>query len=223
MTRSLRPGVLFDVDGTLLDSNYLHVVAWAQAFHDTGHPDVPTRDIHRSIGLSSGLLTEHLLGAENQATVDAHADRFAALRHLVVATRGAGDLLRWCAGHGLVPVLATSGAAADLDWMLPAIGAGDAVGGAVTSADVEKSKPAPEMFAVAMDKHRLDPRATAVVGDTVWDVESAERAGLPCLAVTCGGISASELRDAGAGQVYDDPRQLLDRVDGSVLAGLADG
>ena len=223
MTGALRPGVLFDVDGTLLDSNYLHAVAWVQAFHDTGHPDVPSRDIHRSIGLSSGLLTEHLLGEESQATVDAHADRFAALRHLVVATRGAGDLLRWCAGHGLVPVLATSGAAADLDWMLPAIGAGNAVGGAVSTADVERSKPAPEMFAVAMEKHRLDPRATAVVGDTTWDVGSAQRAGLPCLTVTCGGISASELKDAGAAQVYDDPQQLLAQVDDSVLARLAAG
>jgi HAD superfamily hydrolase (TIGR01509 family) len=217
MSEAARPGVLLDVDGTLLDSNYLHVTAWARAFDDTGHRGVAMTAIHRSIGLSSGRLTEHLLGKEDDATVEAHGKRFAELRDLVVATPGAADLVRECHRRGLAPVLATSGAESDLEWMLPAIGAGDSVAGVTSSGDVDRSKPAPDILAVAMEQNRLDPRRTVVVGDTVWDIGSAAHAGLPCIALTCGGISEPELREAGAAEVYDDPRDLLAHLDASCL------
>jgi HAD superfamily hydrolase (TIGR01509 family) len=221
MSQAKKPGVLFDVDGTLLDTNYLHVLAWSQAFRDTGHDGIAMDWIHRAIGIASEGLVEHLLGEEDEKTVERHAERYEAVRDMVAAFPGTADLLEECARHGLTVVLATSGKKADLDWMLPAIGAGDSVAGATTSEDVEQAKPAPDLLAVAMEQHGLDPARTAVVGDTVWDVRSAEKAGLSCVTVTCGGISAGELRDAGAADVYVDPADLLDKFRKSALGRLA--
>jgi HAD superfamily hydrolase (TIGR01509 family) len=210
-------GVLFDVDGTLLDTNYLHVLAWWRACREAGHDDVTMARLHRAIGMASELLTEQVLGEVDDRAVEAHGERFEELRSLVVAMPGAADLVRACAERGLTPVLATSAKQDDLDWMLPAIGAGDAVQGTTTSEDVEESKPAPDLLQAALDAHGLDAERTTVVGDTVWDVESALRAGMPCIGLTCGGISAQELREAGAAEVYDDPADLLAHLDDSVV------
>ncbi len=217
MTTTKRAGVLFDIDGTLLDTNYLHVLAWWRAFRDAGHRDVTMAQVHRAIGIASEELTEKLIGKVDDDAVEGHSKHFEELQQHAEAMPGAADLIRACHDHGLATVLATSAKSDDLDWMLPAIGAGDAVGGSTTSEDVEQSKPAPDLLQVALDAHDLDPERTTVVGDTVWDVESARRAGLPCIGLTCGGISEQELRDAGAVEVYDDPADLLAHFDDSVL------
>ncbi len=222
MASSPKPGVLFDVDGTLLDTNYLHVLAWWRAFRDTDHPGVTMADIHRAIGMASEVLVERLLGEPDDATTDAHSDRFAELRDHVVALPGAPELVMACADRGLAAVIATSGKRSDLDWMLPAIGAGDAVAGAVTSDDVDASKPAPDLLSVAVEQHALDADRAVVIGDTVWDVESATKAGLRCIGLASGGISAAELREAGAVEVYDSPQHLLDALEESVVDRLQD-
>lgn len=221
MSDDLRPGVLFDVDGTLLDTNYLHVLAWWQAMRDAGHPDVSMAAIHRAVGIASEGLVAHLLGHEDQDAVEAHSRRYAALRDHVTAFSGATELVEACAERGLAPVIATSGKKDDLNWMLPAIGAEDRFAGATTSSDVDEGKPSPDLLSTAMEQYRLDPARTAVVGDTVWDVRAAERAALPCVALTCGGISTAELTGAGAVEVYADPTGLLRVLDESVLARLA--
>ena len=213
----LRPAVLLDVDGTLLDTNYLHVLAWWQAFEDSGRGPVAMSAIHRAIGIPSEGLVRHLVGEDDEKTVDAHSRRYEPLRENVQAFPKTAELLQACAGRGLAVVLATSGKEADLEWMQPAIGAEDAVTGATTSADVDEGKPAPDLLTTAMRDHRLDPERTVVVGDAVWDVEAAQRAGLPCIALACGGISAQELRDAGAAAVYDDPADLLEHLDASPI------
>ncbi len=214
----LAPGVLFDVDGTLLDTNYLHVLAWTQACRDTGHPDVGMWTLHRAIGIGSEELVQRVLGHPDQDTVDAHSRRYEALRDQVTAFPRAAELLAACAARGLRVVLATSGKQDDLDWMVPAIGAAEGVlAGATTSADVDAAKPRPDLLQVAVRDHGLDPERTVVVGDTVWDVQAAERAGLPCVALRCGGISAAELTGAGAAEVHDDPAALLDALDRSRL------
>lgn len=222
-----QPGVLFDVDGTLLDTNYLHAVAWAQAFRDVSLreelPDMAR--IHRAIGLSSGALVESLLGHADDAAVETHSRRYDELRRRVEPrrTRGASALLRLCADEGLVVALATSGSEEDLEWMLPALGARDAVTGATTSSSVSASKPSPDIFGAAAEEHDVDLSATAIVGDTVWDVEAATRLGVPAIGLTCGGLAADELREAGAEEVYADPAALLAAyAEGrTLLAGLA--
>ena len=218
----LRPAVLLDVDGTLLDTDYLHVLAWWQAFQDTGHGPIAMSAIHRVIGMPSEGLVRHLVGEDDEKTVDAHSKRYEPLRENVKPLPKTADLLRTCADRGLAVVLATSGQESDLEWMLPAIGAGDAVTGATTSADVDQGKPEPDLLTTAMRDHGLDPQRTVVVGDTVWDVEAAQRAGLPCIGLTCGGISAQELHDAGAAAVYDDPADLLEHLDDSPVGRVVD-
>lgn len=212
------PGALLDVDGTLLDTNYLHVLAWRRAFRDTGHDAVDMASIHHAIGLSSHELVERLVGRDDEATVEAHSARFEELRGEAEAFAGAGELVGALAARGRTPVLTTSAKQQDLEWMLPMIGAGDALAGVVSSADVDRSKPAPDILELAVREHGLDPVRTVVVGDTVWDIAAARNAGFPCVAVACGGISEAELRAAGAAEVYDGPRHLLAELDGSPLA-----
>lgn len=220
MSDSKKPGVLFDVDGTLLDTNYLHVLSWWQAMRDSGHDDVSMARIHRAIGIASEGLVRHLTDGEDEKAVAAHSSRYAALRDQVVAFPRAGDLVEACARRGFTVVLATSGKEDDLEWMQPAIGAEDSVTGATTSSDVQEAKPEPDLLTTAIEQHGLDPDRTVVVGDTVWDVQSARRAGLPCIMLTCGGISEAELREAGADEVYADPADLLAKLDGSLLGHL---
>jgi phosphoglycolate phosphatase-like HAD superfamily hydrolase len=216
----LRPGVLFDVDGTLLDTNYLHVLSWWQAMNDAGHENVSMAAIHRCIGIASEGLVERLLGHDDEKAVEAHSKRYEALRDKVTAFPCTADLVERCAERGYVAVLATSGKEEDLEWMMPAIGAEDSFTGATTSSEVDSGKPSPDLLTTAVDEHRLDPGRSVVLGDTVWDVKAAERAGLPCIALTCGGISEAELRGAGAVEVYDDPADLLVHFDDSLLGRL---
>lgn len=221
-----RPGVLLDVDGTLLDTNYLQVLAWWQAFRDTGHDEVSMADCHRAIGIGSAELVAHLLGDDADdvdEVMEAKERRYEPLRELVVAFPRVDDLLAACRDRGLAVVLATSGQQSDLEWMTPAIGAEDVVDGATTSADVESAKPAPDLMQTAVADHGLDPQRTVAVGDTIWDVRAARDAGLPCIALTCGGISRAELVEAGADEVYDDPADLLAHLDDSLVGKTARG
>ena len=211
-----RAGVLFDIDGTLLDTNYLHVLAWWQAFRDAGH-EVAMWRLHRAIGIGSEELVQRLLGRPDDKVVPAHSERYAALRDQVTAFPKAAELLAGCAELGLTVVLATSGKKDDLEWMLPAIGAAEGVvAGVTTSSDVDASKPHPDLLEVALRDHGLDRGRTAAVGDTVWDVEAASAARLPCVALLTGGIGVGEL--GGAAAVYEDPASLLDRLGSSPLA-----
>ena len=221
-----RPGVLLDVDGTLLDTNYLQVLAWWQAFRDTGHDEVSMADCHRAIGIGSAELVTHLLGDDADdvdTVVETKGRRYEPLRELVAAFPRVDELLAACRERGLAVVLATSGMESDLEWMQPAIGGEDVVDGATTSADVESAKPAPDLLQTAVADHGLDPERTVAVGDAVWDVRAARDAGLPCIALTCGGISRAELVEAGADEVYADPADLLAHLEDSLVGKVARG
>ena len=213
-------GVILDVDGTLLDTNYLHAVAWARAFRDNGH-DVPMAALHRTIGMSSDNLVKELLGDSDEAVVEGHSKHYEAFQEEVRAFPQVPDLIRACRDRGLSVVIVTSGAKDDLEWMLPAIGVEeDELDGVLTSGDVEESKPSPDPFESALEKHGLDAARTVAVGDTVYDVQAAHRAGVRSIALTCGGIDEHTLREAGAHEVHDDPAALLEALERSALADL---
>jgi HAD superfamily hydrolase (TIGR01509 family) len=212
--------VLFDVDGTLVDSNYLHAVCWWEAFTQAGH-DVPMARIHRSIGMGSGQMLDSLLpGRDRDGDAGlraAHGALYATYWSRQRPLPGAADLLRACKKRGLRVVLASSADAREFAALRGALDADDAIDEATSSADVERSKPAPDLVRVALDKAGVEPDAAVFVGDTVWDVEACGKAGVPCIGVLSGGISRAELLEAGAAEVYDGPAELLAGLPRSIL------
>jgi HAD superfamily hydrolase (TIGR01509 family) len=213
--------VIFDVDGTLVDTNYLHAVCWWEAFRQYGqHVDMAA--IHGAIGMGSDKLLDHLLPEDRDR--DADDDMTAAHRSLygVYWTRlrafdGAADLLRACADRGMTVILASSASSKELEALRAALDADDAITAATSSTEVEASKPAPDLVTVALDRAGVEPGRAVFVGDSIWDAQACRKAGVTCVAVRTGGICAEDLREAGAVEVYDGPADLLRRLEGSPL------
>ena len=222
MTGERRGGVIFDVDGTLLDTNYLHIAAWWEAFRERGH-DIRCADVHRAIGMGSAELVERVLGRPDPSVSPAHSRYYAPYLGRMRPLPGAADLLHATAGLGLDVVLATSAKDDEVGLMLAALGAGDAVTAVVSSGAVERAKPDPGIVQKALDESGVDPGRAVMVGDTVWDVIAAERAGLRCIGLRCGGIGGEQLRAAGAAEVYDDPAALLGSLRASPIGRLVPG
>lgn len=220
---SPRRGVVVDLDGTLVDTNYLHVVAWWRAFGDRGLR-VPMRDVHQAIGLAGPDLVHWLYPDmatdELTAIVDAHGRHAATWLDEVTPVRGAGDLLHGLRDRGLIVVIATSAKPEQTGRLLTTTGGAQAVTEVVSSADAEHGKPAPEPIELAVRRAGLRTGRTVMIGDSVWDMRSARRAGLPAIGLTCGGITHPALTEAGADAVYDDCADLLSRIDDSPLAAL---
>jgi HAD superfamily hydrolase (TIGR01549 family) len=212
-------GVLFDIDGTLVDSNYLHVVAWARAFDKIGEPQ-NMADIHRLVGVGSDVLLERLLGREDEAATDAHTKFYDELKSELRAFPGAVDLLRAVKQRGGVVVLATSASPEEVEALEETLGDPDAYDAITGAGDVEDAKPSPDIFGTALKKGGLAPEDAIVVGDTVWDVEAAGKAGLGCVCLLTGGISRQELEEAGAVAVYESAAALLREIDASPLGKL---
>jgi HAD superfamily hydrolase (TIGR01549 family) len=217
---STRPAVLFDVDGTLLDTNYFHTVSWWQALREAGE-DIAMARIHPLIGMGSDQLLTDLLGEEREGYSDLHAKYYKAFKNDLHAFPKARDLLAEVAGRGARVVLATSSKEEDLDKLLEALGAEDDVIAEIVHGDmVGSSKPAPDIFAVALDHLGLHAEQTMVVGDTRWDIEAAAKIGLDVVTVLTGGWTRQDLTDAGAVAVYEDVAELLANLDDSPLARL---
>lgn len=211
--------VLFDIDGTLVDTNYLHSVAWRRAFLDCGI-DMPTARIHRMIGAGGPVLVRELVGEERNDVEERWREHFDRLKPEIRAFPGAADLLRTVAKRGAKVVLASSSEEKDVEALLEAIDADDALAGVTSAGDVDEAKPDPEVFETALEKAGASPADALVVGDTVWDIEAARRAGLQTVCLLSGGISRGELDGAGALAVYDDAAALLADLDSSPLARL---
>ncbi|MFI6266416.1 HAD family hydrolase [Micromonospora sp. NPDC051006] len=214
-------GVLFDVDGTLVDTTYLHTVSWWEALRQTERP-VPMADVHRAIGMGSDKLLDHLLGPERDRDADpklrdAHDTLYAEYWARLTPLPGAADLLRACAERGLRVVLATSAAEHEVSALRRALDADDVIDAVTSSADAKQSKPAPDILIAALDQSGLAAERVVFVGDSVWDVAAAGKLDIPCVGLTCGGTSRGELAGAGAVAVYDDPAALLATLDDSPL------
>jgi HAD superfamily hydrolase (TIGR01509 family) len=220
------PAVLFDVDGTLVDTNWFHTVSWWRVFQKTGEDiaeDIPMSRIHPLIGMGSDQLLETLFDEERGDLKDAHGEEFALFRDEIHAFPAAGDLLRAVHEHGARVVLCTSSKADDLGPMRKAIDADDAIDDIVNADDVEQSKPAPDVFAAGLDKLGLDADRCIVVGDTRWDIEAAEKLGLRTVAVLTGGSTREQLQEWGAVAVYEDAADLLAHLDESPVGKLISG
>lgn len=214
--------VLFDVDGTLIDTNYLHAVTWWEAFAKAGHM-VAMADIHRAIGMGTDKLLDVVLPADRDRDGDSalaagHDALFSVYWSRLRPLPGAADLLRKCKAAGLRVVLATSAGQSELDAMRAALGAEDAIDEVTSSADVGQTKPAPDIVQVALAKAEVEPARAVFVGDTVWDVKACRQAGVHCIAVLTGGIGRDELASAGADEIFTGPGHLLAELGSSSLA-----
>lgn len=213
---------VFDVDGTLVDTNHLHVTTWWEAFRQAGH-QVPMHAIHRSVGLGSTDLIAHLLGDDRDkdqdaALSDAHSTLYAQYFDRLPALEDAGRLLRHLHKGGWTVVLATSASGAELGALRRAIDADDAIAATASADDVEAGKPAPEPVQHALELAGVPAERAVFVGDTVWDMRAGSRAGVRCVGVLCGGIPRADLEQAGAQAVYDGPAHLLASLADSPLA-----
>ena len=216
-----RPSVLVDVDGTLVDTNYLHTLAWWRAFQEMGE-DVPMSRIHPLIGMGSDQLVHRLIGRESEEASDAHARHYEPLKKEIKAFPRAPELLTELSQRGARVILATSSDEEDLARLREAVGADDAIEDAVSKGDVEHSKPSPDIFEAALKRFDLDPDRTLVVGDTPWDVEAAAKLGLGVVCVLTGGATREQLEEAGAIAIYEDVAELLDQLDTSPIGKLLD-
>lgn len=218
------PGaVVFDIDGTLVDSNYVHVVAWQRAFHTVRHP-VDAWRIHRAVGMGAPQLLAALLGeaAEQVGSqvTQLHREHYLRSSDLLRAFHGARELIVAVAQRGARVVLASSAAPDELDILRSILDLPDTIAEITGAGDVEAAKPAPDLIEVALHRAGVTPDRAVFIGDTVWDVQACGKAGVPCVGVLSGGISSDELIEAGAVAVYDDCRALLRDLDASPLAAV---
>ena len=211
------PVAILDVDGTLVDTNYHHAIARYRAFRQHGLV-LPLWRIHRHIGMGGDQLVAALAGdgTEERDGDDIRAAETAlylALIDEVQPFRDSRELLVDLRARGASVVLASSAKAAEVDHYLDLLDARDLAEAWTTSADVERTKPAPDLVQSALDKLGAEPDDAFLVGDTPWDVKAAEQAGVPTYAVLTGGFSEQELRDAGAAGVHESVSHLRGDLD----------
>lgn len=223
----IRRGVLFDVDGTLIDSSYIHTMSWWGAFRQYGH-DVPMAAIHQLVGMGGARLVDNLLPSgrdrdEDEDIMASHGALYASHWPALRALDGARDLLDRCHAGGLAVALASSARERDLQVMRSVLAADDSIDAATSANDAKESKPAPDILVAALESVGVEAGNAVYVGDAVWDMKAAAALGIPAIGVTCGGINASQLRDAGAVEVYDGPRDLLANLESSAIGRLLAG
>jgi HAD superfamily hydrolase (TIGR01509 family) len=211
------PAAILDIDGTLVDTNYHHAIAWFRAFHQHGHT-VPVWRIHRHIGMGGDQIVAALLSPEveeNEGDSIRAAEKalYLSLIFEVQPLRGARELVQDLRDRGRKVVLASSAKAQEVDHYLDLLDVRELAAGWTTSADVKRTKPAPDLVLAALAK--LDGAPGIMVGDSTWDCEAAKGAGIESIAVLTGGFSEQELREAGASAVFhsiDDLRTRLEET-----------
>jgi HAD superfamily hydrolase (TIGR01549 family) len=206
-----KPAAILDIDGTLVDTNYQHAIAWYRAFLQSGKV-MPLWRVHRLIGMGGDQLVAALAGEEFD---DEHGDEVRAAEKvlymaLIDEVRPFADaraLLEHLKAQGHALVLASSAKPDEVEHYLDLLDARDLADDWTHSGDVERTKPEPDLVAAAVEKAGGGP--AVMVGDSTWDSEAAKRAGLPTVAVLTGGFSEQELRDAGAKCVFPSLSELL--------------
>jgi HAD superfamily hydrolase (TIGR01549 family) len=195
------PTIVLDVDGTLVDTNYQHAIAWHRAFRGHGYR-VAIWEIHRHIGMGGDQLVEARVGEEGEREAgeelrDAHSAAYEELIGEAEAMEGASELIADLDDAGATVILASSAQRDELDHYVELLGARERIAGATSAADAERTKPHPELVETALDRYGSGGPAL-MVGDSTWDVKAADAAGVPTLALLTGGFAEAELREAGA-------------------------
>ncbi|MCV7279025.1 HAD family hydrolase [Mycolicibacterium flavescens] len=216
--------VLFDIDGTLVDSNYLHVHAWYQAFEEAGC-GVEAWRIHRLIGMDGTTLVKTLTPDSDDATreqaKDLHSRYYKELAPHLKCLPGARGLLEAVHKLGVQVVLATSAPEDELALLRDVLDSDHLVSAITSSEDVDTAKPKPDIVNVALERANVVAAHAVFVGDSVWDMEACARAGVDSLGVLSGGVSRDELETAGAQRVFENPLELCQHLDDTPIAALA--
>jgi HAD superfamily hydrolase (TIGR01509 family) len=206
---------ILDIDGTLVDTNYHHAIAWHRALRARGH-SAQMWQIHRHIGMGGDQMVSALVGdeveeAEGDEIRAAEGDAYSELIGEVEPLDGARKMIEELRREGSTIILASSAKAEEVDHYVDLLEARELVHGWTTAADVERTKPHPDLVEAALEKAGGEG-PSLMIGDSVWDVKAATAAGVPTLAVLTGGFSEAELRDAGAVEVVASIGELrLDR------------
>jgi HAD superfamily hydrolase (TIGR01509 family) len=208
------PAAILDIDGTLVDSNYQHALAWYRALREHGHV-LPIWRIHRHIGMGGDQLVKALCGEEAEerdgdAIRDAEGRHYFAMIDEVEPLEGARELIVDLKESGHRVVLASSAKPEEVDHYLDLLDARDLADDWTSAGDVEQTKPAPDLVQTAIEKIGGGP--AVMVGDSTWDCEAARRAGVQTIAVLTGGFSEAELRSAGAIAVFGSIGELRERL-----------
>jgi len=208
------PAAILDIDGTLVDTNYQHAMAWFRALREHGELR-PLWRIHRAIGMGGDHLVAALCGDEveehkGEDIRAAEKERYGELIGEVQPFAGARDLITELKDRGHAVVLASSAKSDEVDHYLELLEARELVDAWTDSSDVEATKPKPDLVHAAMDK--AGDGSAVMIGDSTWDGEAARRAGIETVAVLTGGFSEAELREAGAAEVFQSIEELRERV-----------
>ncbi|MCW3020134.1 MAG: family hydrolase [Solirubrobacterales bacterium] len=213
---------VLDVDGTLVDTNYQHALAWYRAFK-ANDVLLPVWRIHRHIGMGGDQLVEALTDAQLERERGdeiraAETERYMEMIDEVAPMRGARELIEDLHGRGHKAVLASSAKQQELDHYLELLDARELADGWTSSADVEATKPEPDLVLAALQRAEAPPEHAVMVGDSPWDAKAAQRAGVPTIAVMSGGFSEQELLQAGATVVFESVSELRQALDDTPLA-----
>ncbi len=214
---------IFDLDGTLLDSVDLHALAWREAMFEFGH-DVSFEQARSQIGKGGDKLIPVFLSADEQQDHGKELEEWRGKRFtteylpLVRPFSAVPDLLRRVLDAGLQVAVASSAKKDELDKYLEIAGIADLVDATTSSDDVEESKPAPDIFKVALRKLKIEGKDAIAIGDTPYDAEAAGKAGIATIGVLCGGFAESSLRDSGCAEIYPGPAALFACFRKSLLA-----
>ena len=219
MQREKRQAFLFDLDGTLVDSVYQHVLAWREAL-EAGGIHLAVWRIHRQIGMSGGLFVNALLREtgrsvskeEAERLQQIHGEAFKRYASQVRPLPGAAELLSYLTKAGVPWAIATSGRLETASLSLRVLGVGDDVP-IITRDLVHHAKPDPDLFLAAAEKLDVEISDSVVVGDSIWDLLAARRARALGVGLLSGGYGREELERAGAYRVYNDPADLLRHLD----------
>ena len=204
--------VILDIDGTLMDTNYLHIEAWEQAFEEVGERH-PRSRIHHQVGKGSDKLIPEFVkdGEAGERVSELHGEFYAKLQDRGHPLPGAKELIASLVDGGYEVWFATSAKPEELEHHMQELEAEGKVAGVVSSEEVQETKPAPDIFELALKRAESAAKEAVAVGDSVWDVESAKEAGVRTVAVMTGGaFSRAELEEAGAYAVYEDCAELLE-------------